>query len=250
MSTEPGHVARTPLSAATLSRSVVRPGGFWRSVVVTDETGSTNADLLARAADGADEGTVLVAEAQTAGRGRLGRSWLSPPRAALMFSVLLRPAAVPQPRRGWAPLLAGVAVASGVNGLTGLDVGLKWPNDVLVGGAKLAGILAEQSADAIVVGIGINVSTQRDELPVETATSLALEGAAGTSRAELFGAVLGEFERLYQAWTHSAEPGDADAAGLRREYRDRSGTLGSEGRGVRPRGAVGCGTPPPVGPHG
>jgi BirA family biotin operon repressor/biotin-[acetyl-CoA-carboxylase] ligase len=167
-----------------------------------------------------------------------------------MFSVLLRPAAVPQPRRGWAPLLAGVAVASGVNGLTGLDVGLKWPNDVLVGGAKLAGILAEQSADAIVVGIGINVSTQRDELPVETATSLALEGAAGTSRAELFGAVLGEFERLYQAWTHSAEPGDADAAGLRSEYRDRSVTLGSQVRVEFPGGAVAGGTALDVGPDG
>ncbi|MGH3157722.1 MAG: biotin--[acetyl-CoA-carboxylase] ligase, partial [Streptosporangiaceae bacterium] len=242
MSTEPRHVARTPLSAATLSRDVVRPGGFWRSVMVTDETGSTNADLLARAADGAGEGTVLVAEVQTSGRGRMGRSWLSPPRAALMFSVLLRPAAVPPPRRGWVPLLAGVAVASAVTGLTGLEVGLKWPNDVLIGGAKLAGMLAEQSADAIVVGVGINVSTQRDELPVAAATSLALEGAASTSRAELLVAVLGEFERLYQAWTRTAQPGDPDAAGLRNEYRRRSVTLGSHVRVEFPGGAEAGGT--------
>jgi BirA family biotin operon repressor/biotin-[acetyl-CoA-carboxylase] ligase len=217
---------RAPLDGAALAGALVRPGGFWRAVEVTAVTGSTNADLLERVAGGAPEGSVLVAEAQTAGRGRMGRAWLSPPGAALMFSVLLRPVAVPTARRGWIPLLAGVAVASAVAAVTGLDARLKWPNDVLVGERKLAGILAEQAADAIVVGVGINVSTRRDELPVVTATSLALEGAARTGRRELLLAALGELERWYLAWSGGANPGDPDASGLRAEYRLRSITLG------------------------
>ena len=104
---------------------------------------------------------MLAAEQQRAGRGRLGRTWTSPPRAALTFSVLLRPAAVPRARLGWLPLLAGVAVAAAVRATTGLDAQLKWPNDVLVGTAELAGILAEAPGEAVVVGIGLNVSTRR-----------------------------------------------------------------------------------------
>ena len=105
---------RAPLDVAALRAAVVRPGSLWRAVEVTDVTGSTNADLLARAAGGEPEGLVLAAEEQVAGRGRLGRAWVSPPRAALTFSVLLRPAAVPRARLGWLPLLAGVAVAAAV----------------------------------------------------------------------------------------------------------------------------------------
>src|SRR5580693_3733404 len=105
---------RASLDVAALRAAVIRPGGLWRSVEVTPVTGSTNADLLARAADGELEGAVLVAEQQNAGRGRLGRVWVSPPRAALTFSVLLRPAAVPRALLGWLPLLAGVAVAAAV----------------------------------------------------------------------------------------------------------------------------------------
>ena len=121
-------------------------GGLWTAVDVVASTGSTNADLLARAvaAPDAPEGQVLVAEEQTAGRGRLGRSWTSVPGASLTFSVLLRPAPVQAGRRGWLPLMTGVAVASAVRAVAGLDAVLKWPNDVLVGDRKLAGILAEQ----------------------------------------------------------------------------------------------------------
>src|SRR5579875_3658203 len=97
---------REPLDTTAL-RAALRPGGLWREVEVTEVTGSTNADLLARAAAGAPEGVVLAAEAQTAGRGRRGRAWVSAPRAALTFSLLVRPAAVPPARRGWLPLLAG-----------------------------------------------------------------------------------------------------------------------------------------------
>jgi BirA family biotin operon repressor/biotin-[acetyl-CoA-carboxylase] ligase len=156
---------RAALDTEVLRRAVVRPGGLWRAVEVLTSTGSTNADLLARAVAGAPEGVVLAAEEQTAGRGRMGRSWLSPPRAALTFSLLVRPDTVSPARRGWLPLLAGVSVASAVRAVTGVDARLKWPNDVLVGPAKLGGILAEAVGDAVVVGIGLNVSTEPGELP-------------------------------------------------------------------------------------
>ena len=103
---------RRPLDAAELRGRLVTAGGLWRDVRVVPQTGSTNADLLEEARAGAAEGLVLVAEEQTAGRGRLGRAWSAPPRAALIFSVLLRPADVPAARLGWLPLLTGVAVAS------------------------------------------------------------------------------------------------------------------------------------------
>src|SRR5579875_2866923 len=234
---------RRPLDAAELTRSLVHPGGLWQEIAVVRRTGSTNADLMARARDGAPEGIVLAAEEQTAGRGRLGRSWVSPPRAALTFSLLVRPHRVPPARRSWLPLLAGVATATAVREATGLHAALKWPNDVLVGERKLAGILAEQAGDAVVVGIGINVSATRGELPPPrpdalTATSLLLEGAAsqedmdgsaGLDRNVLLGRVLAGLERWYLAWSaasaagggpggsgHSArEPGDPQGCGLR-----------------------------------
>ena len=241
---------RAPLDAAELARSLVVPGGFWRAVTVIGETGSTNADLLAQAAKGAPEGTVLVANAQSAGRGRMGRDWVSPPGASLMFSVVLRPASVSPAKRGWIPLLAGVAVATAVRSVTGLDARLKWPNDVMIGEAKLAGILAEQSADAIVTGIGINVSTQRAELPVETATSLAVAGAAGLDRRELLCAILTEIERCYLAWTAPPAPGDPDTSGLRPEYRRLSATLTRQVRVEFPGGTTAHGTATDIDPDG
>jgi BirA family biotin operon repressor/biotin-[acetyl-CoA-carboxylase] ligase len=123
-----------------------------------------------------------------------------------------------------------------------VDARLKWPNDVLVGDRKLAGILAEQAADVIVVGTGINVSTTRAELPVETATSLALEGVAGASRPELLVAVLAEIQRRYLAWAGGDSPGDPDAGGLRGEYRRRSATLGRRVRVEFPGGHTVSGT--------
>jgi BirA family biotin operon repressor/biotin-[acetyl-CoA-carboxylase] ligase len=216
--------ARPLISAEKLREAVIAPGGLWREIRVVTETGSTNSDLLADARRGLAEGAVLVAETQSAGRGRMGREWVAPPRAALTFSVLLRPAAVPQARRGWVPLLAGVAVAGALRQDAGVDARLKWPNDVQVNGAKLAGILAEQAGDAIVVGAGINVSTRRDELPVSGATSLALEGAAVTDRGRLLAGVLRDLERWYLAWVSRA--GDAAESGLAAEYRRLCVTLG------------------------
>jgi BirA family transcriptional regulator, biotin operon repressor / biotin---[acetyl-CoA-carboxylase] ligase len=212
-------------------------GGLWTSVRVVASTGSTNADLLAR---GGPEGQVLVAEEQTAGRGRAGRTWVSEPGASLTFSVLLRPASVPPSARGWLPLLAGVAVAAGVRAAAGVAASLKWPNDVLAGDRKLAGILAEQASDgdAVVVGVGLNVATRQDALPVSPtglpATSLLVEGA-DVAREALLVEILRSLERWYLAF--SADP-DPVRSGLLAEYRSACATLGRQVRVELPAGRV------------
>jgi BirA family transcriptional regulator, biotin operon repressor / biotin---[acetyl-CoA-carboxylase] ligase len=206
-------------------------GGLWREIRVVAETGSTNADLVAAARSGEPEGLVLVAEAQRAGRGRLGRRWESPPGAGLTFSVLLRPAGVPVAGLGWLPLLAGVALVSGVAAASAVEARLKWPNDVLVGQRKLAGILAEGWGGAIVIGAGINVSQQREDLPTQAATSLLLEGVPVGEprfRERLLAEVLAAFSRWYLAWRDQPSPGDAQASGLRAEYLRLSATVGRE----------------------
>lgn len=156
-------------------------------LVVADRTGSTNADLLAAAADEPHLSALATLD-QTAGRGRLGRRWEAPPGRTLAASVLLdvRPTGtrpLPVGALGWVPLLAGVALAEAVAPLVpGADVGLKWPNDVLLGGEKACGLLAEVTAGgSVVVGAGVDLVLSRDELPTPTATSLALHGAAGTA---------------------------------------------------------------------
>ncbi|MDH2423969.1 biotin--[acetyl-CoA-carboxylase] ligase [Sphaerisporangium sp. TRM90804] len=214
---------RPPLSQAALARAVVRPGSLWSQLSVVDRTGSTNADLGQVAREGAAEGAVLVAELQLAGRGRLGRAWTAPARAGLTFSVLLRPA-VPTARQGWVTLLVALAAASAVRRLAGVDVRLKWPNDLLVGERKLAGVLAERAEGAVVVGMGLNVSVRADELPVPTATSLAIEQAECVDRDPLLRAVLREIETHYRDWV--AAEGDADACGLRASYLAMSATIG------------------------
>jgi len=225
-----------PLDQAALRSAVVRPGSVWTSLDVVAETGSTNEDLLTAARSGAAEGTVLAAEEQTRGRGRQGRTWTTVPGRALLFSVLLRPAGVPAAARGWLPLLTGVAVARAVTAATGVTATLKWPNDVLAGGAKLAGILAEQAGPAIVVGVGINVGARLDDLPAGLApaalppTSLALAGAPAADRGALLTAILAELEHWYRSWASPAapaQPGDPDGSGLRAEYLRLSSTIGT-----------------------
>lgn len=238
---------RPPLDAAALTHALVRHGGLWRRVDVVPETGSTNTDLLSRARDGAAEGAVLVAEHQSAGRGRLGRAFHTPPRVALTFSVLVRPN-VPPGRYGWLPLVMGTAVVAAVAEVAGVSASLKWPNDVLVGSGteerKLVGILSEAAASAagtaIVIGAGINVSQSRSELPVPTATSLAVEGARSLDRGALLRACLSAFERRYRAWRDHR--GDAAAAGIAAEYRDRCRTLGRTVRVELPGGRSLLGT--------
>lgn len=243
------------LRAESVRASVLAGSALWSRVSVVAETGSTNADLIESARAGAPEGTVLVAELQNAGRGRLGRQWVSAPGAALTFSVLLRPTAVPQAAKSWLPLLTGVAVAAGVRGETGLDVCLKWPNDVVAAGGtrpgglgKLAGILAEQAAGAVVVGIGLNVETTPVLAAVGAATagptaalapaSLASMGATGVDRTSLLAAILREFEHWYLRWAGGATPGDADACGLRAEYLRSCSTVGRDVRVELPGGGV------------
>ncbi|MFE1265198.1 biotin--[acetyl-CoA-carboxylase] ligase [Streptomyces albogriseolus] len=222
---------RPPLNAAAVRRALVREGSLWREVDVVQRTGSTNSDLVARAAEGGlQEGVVLVAEEQTAARGRLDRQWVAPARSGLFFSVLLRPGdGVPMERWGWLPLLTGVAVATGLARAGGVDTALKWPNDLLVtvGGEerKAGGILAEATGDGgVVVGVGVNVSLRADELPVPTAGSLALAGAVSTDRDPLLRAVLRGLEDWYGRWR--AAGGDAGACGLQEAYAAGCATLG------------------------
>lgn len=238
------HPPRAPLREATLAGQVLDGSRVFTSLRVLASTGSTNADLLAAARAGAAAGAVLIAEEQTAGRGRLDRSWDSQPGAALTFSVLLRPSQVPPPRLSWLPLLTGVAMASALEAAAGLRVSLKWPNDVLAsagpqgGSGKLAGILAEQAGDAIVVGVGLNVSATKDELPAPFATSLWLQGAPGLDRQVILVAVLRELEHWYLRWCETSPPGDPDASGLRAQYLRYCATVGQDVRVELPGGSV------------
>lgn len=235
---------RPPLNAAGLRRALVAEGGLWTSLEVVPATGSTNSDLAARAAE-LPEGAVLVAEEQTAGRGRLDRSWVAPPRSGLFFSVLLKPGdAVPQERWGWLTLLAGVATATGLSRAAGVDTALKWPNDLLVtvdgDERKTGGILAERVSDGVVLGIGLNVTLTEDELPVPAAGSLALAKASVTDRDPLLRAVLRSLEQWYGNWR--AAGGDPAASGLQETYAAGCATLGRHVRAELPGGRVLTGT--------
>jgi BirA family transcriptional regulator, biotin operon repressor / biotin---[acetyl-CoA-carboxylase] ligase len=227
---------RPPLREAALRRALVVAGGLWTEVRVRPETASTNADVLGAARDGAPEGLVIVAESQVAGRGRLGRRWDLPPRAGLALSVLLRPVGVPTARLGWLPLLAGVALVETVRRIGAVDAVLKWPNDLLIDGAKCGGILAEAHDGAVAVGIGLNTTLRASELPVPTATSLALAGAACTDRDPLLRALLRGLADRYVEWREAA--GDPDKAGLQASYLVHCATVGREVRIELPAGAT------------
>jgi BirA family biotin operon repressor/biotin-[acetyl-CoA-carboxylase] ligase len=229
---------RPPFNAAALRRALVREGSLWSGVEIAQRTGSTNTDLVALAAEGkAAEGAVLVAEEQTAGRGRLDRQWTAPARSGLFFSVLLNPREVPVAHWGWLPLLTGVAVATGLSRVAGVDTELKWPNDLLVtvGGEerKAGGILAERAGDdGVVIGVGINVTLRADELPVPQAGSLALAGAVNTDRDPLLRGVLRSLEDWYGRWR--AAGGDPAASGLQETYAAGCATLGRRVRAELP----------------
>ncbi|MFC7527926.1 biotin--[acetyl-CoA-carboxylase] ligase [Actinoplanes sp. GCM10030250] len=255
---------RPPLSARALTRALVVPGGLWSRLDVRTETGSTNADAAEAARQGAPEGLVVVAESQVAGRGRRDRQWVSPPRAGLTLSVLLRPGAadperdwkpVPSGSLGWLPLLAGVALRAAVARVAEVETALKWPNDLLVGTAgseskagsesegtaggkgKCAGILAEVTGDAVVIGIGLNVSTRAEELPETTgapATSLRVAGAENTDRDPLLRALLRGLDRWYGGWREAG--GDAEMCGLLGEYQRHCATIGRTVRVLLPGG--------------
>ncbi len=205
----------------------------WARIEVVDETESTNADLLADPA--APDRAVRVAEHQRAGRGRFDRQWSSPPRAGLTFSVLLRPA-VPIQHWGWLPLLAGVALHDAVFAASEIPTALKWPNDLLAAGdeRKLAGILAQTSGDAVVVGIGLNVDTTAEELPVPSATSLALAGANGLDRMRTGGRLPGRLRDPRPPGARDTRR-RLDGVGNRHRHR-RQRSAGGGGRGRRAAG--------------
>ncbi len=211
---------RPPLDADRL------PAG----VEILSEAPSTNAVLAERARAGALEGTVVVAEHQTAGRGRLDRSWETPARSALTFSVLLRPN-LPASSWPWIPLLVGYAVQAALADRLPA-IALKWPNDVLVEERKLGGILVERvetpHGPAAVVGIGIIVSQTLDELPVALATSLALELPQAPDRTDVLAQVLGSIDGLL--------PLLEDTVALRAAYADACSTLGRDVRVDLPAG--------------
>jgi BirA family biotin operon repressor/biotin-[acetyl-CoA-carboxylase] ligase len=208
----------------------------WRRIDVVDETASTNADLIARAADGEDiDGVVLIAEHQTAGRGRNGRSWSAVPRAQVTMSVGVSTDGIPSAAWGWIPLVAGLAVLEAIAAAAGVDAGLKWPNDVLArppAHGKLAGILAEVAAPApaVVIGIGLNVSLRAEELPDPGATSLAVLGGRHTDRRDLIIALLDGLERRIEGLRVAR---GADAA-LIAEYTAHSLTIGARVRATLP----------------
>jgi BirA family transcriptional regulator, biotin operon repressor / biotin---[acetyl-CoA-carboxylase] ligase len=221
---------RPPLSEAALRRALVAPAGPYAALEVTATAPSTNTALVDLAQRGAPDRTVLITEDQRTGRGRAGRSWTAPARSGLTVSVLLRPTDVPQSRWSWLPLLAGVALCKTVSTVAELPAVLKWPNDLLLGAQqrKVAGILAElvPGQSAVVIGIGLNVTLRPDELPVPTATSLAIEKAACTDRDQLLRALLLALDTEVQGWCH--HKGDPVSSGLREAYRTRCITLGQQ----------------------
>lgn len=217
-----GDLERPPLRQRSLQRALAPDG--WR-VEVLDRMASTNAAVAERAVAGEPAGLVVVAESQFAGRGRMDRLWVSPPRAGLTFSALVRPGLTPA-RWSWLPLLTGVAVATALRESAGVDAVLKWPNDVLVEGRKLCGVLVEiPGPGAAVLGIGLNVTTRASELPSEGATSLRLCGATTSDRATVLRAVLRSLGRTLA----DVEPACAS-------YRQWCGTLGTEVRLDLPTG--------------
>lgn len=228
-------VTREPLDANTLREAVTTADSAWRRLDVVEETGSTNADLISRAAAGEDvAGAVLIAENQIAGRGRNGRTWSAVPRASVTMSMSIPTAGLPAATWGWIPLVTGLAVVDAVSDVADVRAGLKWPNDVLAGpgSGKLAGILAEVSAPAgvIVVGVGLNVSLRQEELPDPGATSLLALGAADVDRTALVAAMLRQMARRVDALRQSGgvDPNLVD------EYVERSLTVGRRVRATLP----------------
>jgi BirA family transcriptional regulator, biotin operon repressor / biotin---[acetyl-CoA-carboxylase] ligase len=248
-----GQSARPALDAARLADlgPDVAPG---LRVEVLAEAESTNAVVSERARAGEPEGLVVVAEHQTAGRGRLDRSWETPPRSALTFSVLLRPTA-PGHSWPWLPLLTGYAVAKALRA-DGYEAAVKWPNDVLLGSGpderKVAGILVERVdtglGPAAVVGIGVNVGMTADELPVPEATSLAVEhGGDVPDRSDLLILLLQTLWEAYDAWETG---GDEAGAHLATSYAASCATVGRDVTVALPAGETLTGRAVEIDPTG
>lgn len=210
------------------------------SIEVVDEAPSTNPLVVDRARAGVDEGLVVVAEHQTAGRGRLDRTWETPARSALTFSVLLRPMA-PTRSWPWLPLLVGYAVDKALKA-DGYDAGVKWPNDVLIGERKVAGILVERvetdQGPAAVVGVGLNVGMTAAELPVPEATSLAVESGEPESLPDRTDLLLAVLQAVWEAYATWQTGGDLAGMRLADSYAAACVSIGRDVRVDLPSGEV------------
>jgi BirA family biotin operon repressor/biotin-[acetyl-CoA-carboxylase] ligase len=186
---------RAPLDQSRITAALSR---YWR-VSVVDLTTSTQDDLATKANAGeAKNGDVIIANYQSAGRGRLDRTFIAPASTALLFSIYLQP----QRERddwGFLPLLAGFSIADTLRKINA-NVSIKWPNDLLIDEMKIGGIISTAAGSGVVIGIGINVSTTASELPVETATSLKLAGVSKLDRNFLLPLLLNAFETDFTAW--------------------------------------------------
>ncbi|QGU03889.1 biotin--[acetyl-CoA-carboxylase] ligase [Corynebacterium comes] len=233
------------MTSVEISRRLASRLPQYARVQWTESTGSTNADLLADVT--APAFTALIAGHQSAGRGRLGRPWTAPPGSQAILSVLLRPSASELDRLGTIPLATGLAVLDAVRSVAHAAAGpeLKWPNDVLWDGQKICGILAEAAGfpedPRIVVGLGVNVSLTREELPVPHATSLALQGI-DVSAEDMAVAVLEALHRRLAQWA----TGDRS---LMDDYRAECITIGKPVRVEAPTGEL-FGTVTDVAPDG
>ena len=235
-----------------LVTSMTRQTLFGRALRYYDEIESTNAEAKTLAADGAPEGTVVIAECQTAGRGRLGRRWTSPAGKGLLFSVILRPA-LPMSDAHLLTLVAATAAAEAIEKQTGVAVRIKWPNDLYVDDRKLGGILTEVSGeqdeiDWVIVGIGLNVNTEYGELPVplrRTAASLKMAAGHLFDRSELLARILLSLEESYVSALRSGF-GSSLEAFRSRDYlsrrtvsvQTREGPVVGEALGIDDRGAL------------
>ncbi|MDF9277775.1 biotin--[acetyl-CoA-carboxylase] ligase [Arthrobacter sp. EH-1B-1] len=255
MTSRYSNLERPGLDENGLREALCRPQGPYGRLDLVEATGSTNTDLAEHCVE--DPGnwpdlSVLTAEEQTAGRGRLDRIWTAPERSSLFVSVLLRPhnpegRPLPTQSYAWMSLLAALALSESIEERTEISPQLKWPNDVHVDGRKLAGVLAQlvpganAEPPAVVVGAGVNVSLTDQELPVPTATSLLLEYAATTDRNILLKAYLRRLSAHYGDFT--AVDGDATrpwkgGASLLTRVSERMVTLGQDVQADLPNGSV------------
>lgn len=212
-----------PLSTAQSS--------YFRAVA---STGSTNTDLIAQAADLPDF-AVLTAGEQLSGRGRSGRNWEAPAGSSMMASVLLRPSSVPPTQFSWLPLIAGLSLANAVSSFGGSNRAMvKWPNDVLIGEQKIAGVLSEALPDVsgVVIGTGLNVNQTREQLPVETATSLALVGISVPSLDAILAEYLRQLRKNYDEYI--ACGGELAGTDLLQSIKNACTTIGRKVRAIMP----------------
>ncbi|NLJ40661.1 MAG: biotin--[acetyl-CoA-carboxylase] ligase [Clostridiales bacterium] len=184
--------------------ATMRTQAMGRNIEIYETIGSTNTRAKELALKGAPEGTLIIAETQTVGKGRLGRGWLSTRKKGIWMSLILRPDIPPVQSPG-ITTAAAVAVRGALAKISGLDIGIKWPNDIILDGKKVCGILTEMHADLdrihyIVVGVGINANQERDDFPeglISTATSLKIALNHKVDRREIIALTMEEIERLY-----------------------------------------------------